>query len=134
MTSYLNLALTDFLDEVAADRPAPGAGSVAAVVVALAAGLLRMAGRQSDEALTQKVVARAEELRGLVAPLAQDDAEDYTQVIEVLGRPHNDPGRAHALREALSGACQVPLAVAGYAAEVAALAANLAQRGIPVHL
>jgi methenyltetrahydrofolate cyclohydrolase len=129
MKPYLDHTLAEFLDEVATGRPAPGAGSVAAVVVALAAGLLAMAGRQSEGASAEEAVARAEEIRGFVAPLAQADAEDYARVIEASRRPHDDPGRADALREALSDACEVPLAVARYAAEVAALAANLAQRG-----
>ncbi|MGH8904484.1 MAG: cyclodeaminase/cyclohydrolase family protein [Egibacteraceae bacterium] len=130
MTAYLEHTLAEFLDEVAADRPTPGAGSAAAVVVALATGLLAMAGQQSDDA-SAEVAARIEELRRLVAPLAQADADAYARVIEVTRRPDDDPGRADALRQALSGACEVPLAVARYAAEVAALAANLAQGANP---
>ena len=44
---YLDLPLGELLDRVASDSPAPGGGSVAAIAVALAAGLAGMAARLS---------------------------------------------------------------------------------------
>jgi formiminotetrahydrofolate cyclodeaminase len=59
---FLGQRLDEFLEAVAADTPAPGGGSVAAVVVAMAAGLTAMAARFSvgrwDDA--QGVAARAD--------------------------------------------------------------------------
>lgn len=125
---YLDLRLAEFLDEVAGGGPAPGAGSVAPVMVALAAGLVARAGGQggqSRKGRAKDAVTRAEEIRGLVAPLAHADADAYMRVTALA----QDPSREDALHEALSDACEVPLAVARYAAEVAGLAAHLARRG-----
>src|SRR3712207_8271454 len=47
ISEYLDLPLGTFLDLVASGNPAPGGGSVAAVAVALAAGLSGMAARLS---------------------------------------------------------------------------------------
>ena len=46
-SEYLDLPLKAFLDLVASGGPAPGGGSVAAIAVALAAGLSGMAARLS---------------------------------------------------------------------------------------
>lgn len=128
--NYLRLTLGEFLDEVAAGQPAPGAGSVAAVTVAMAAGLVAMSARLSAEAL-RGTAARAEEIHRAIAPLAQADAEGYARVLEANRLPRDDPERAAALCEAQAVACEVPLAVARHAAEIAALAADLGERGNP---
>jgi formiminotetrahydrofolate cyclodeaminase len=52
-------------------------------------------------------------------------------VLEALRRPAGDPGRAAAVRAASSTAADVPLAIAETAAEVAALAREVAAAGKP---
>jgi formiminotetrahydrofolate cyclodeaminase len=64
-----------------------------------------------------------------MATLALADADAYTKVIEALRLPPDSPSRAAELAAALSGAADVPLAVAEAAAEVALLAALVAQEG-----
>ncbi len=140
---YLEGTLGRFLDQVASGEPAPGGCAAAAVTVALAAGLVAMAGRFSagrmdarDDAEPGEVVdlvARAEELRARVAPLAQADADAYGRVLAAMRLPREpDPAaRRLAVRSALSAAADVPLAVAEVAAETADLAAVLAEAGNP---
>jgi formiminotetrahydrofolate cyclodeaminase len=128
--TFLRESLGGFLDRVASREAAPGGGSVAAVAVALAAGLCAMAARFSGEEF-QSLVDRAEALRARVAPLAEADAEAYGAVLGAQAlSPEPDPAaRQRRISAALSAAADVPLAVAAAGAEVAELAADLAQRG-----
>jgi formiminotetrahydrofolate cyclodeaminase len=119
-----------FLDRIASAEPAPASGSVAAVAVAMAAGLVAMAARLAHEwPKASEVVERAEELRSKMATVALADADAYAKVIEALRLPADSPSRAAELAAALSGAADVPLAVAEAGAEVAVLAALVAQEG-----
>jgi formiminotetrahydrofolate cyclodeaminase len=129
----LDLSVRDFLASVSARTPAPAAGSVAAVVVGLAAGLVAMAARFSadhwDGAL--RAAEQAEELRLRSAPLVQSDADSYARVIEALRAPKEPDASARkaAIAEALSAAADVPLEIAEIGAEVARLAADVAAHG-----
>ena len=127
---YLDLPLGEFLDRVASDSPAPGGGSVAAIAVALAAGLAGMAARLSTGQLSDapELADQADASRRRVAPLARADAESYGRVLEAY-RDHED--RTARVRDALSGAADVPLAVAEAGSEVAAIASRLAEEGNP---
>jgi formiminotetrahydrofolate cyclodeaminase len=119
-----------FLDRIASAEPAPAGGSVAAVAVAMAAGLVAMAARLAHEwPKASEVVERAEALRSRMATLALADEDAYAKVTEAMRLPPDSPSRAADLAAALSGAADVPLAVAEAAAEVAVLAALVAQEG-----
>ena len=127
---YLNLPLGDFLERVASDSPAPGGGSVAAIAVALAAGLAGMAARLSTGQLPDapELADQADASRRRVVPLARADAESYGRVLEAYRDPEDRTAR---VRNALSGAADVPLAVAEAGSEVAAIASRLAAEGNP---
>lgn len=129
---YLNLPLGEFLERVASDSPAPGGGSVAAIAVALAAGLAGMAARLSSERLAdaRELADVADAARLRVAPLAGADAESYGRVLDAYREP--DPeARTARLRDALSGAADVPLDVAEAGYEVVGIASRLAEEGNP---
>lgn len=129
---FLIRPLGGFLDDVAAPRPTPGGGAVAAVVVGLAAGLVAMsAGFSPDLPDAESLVARAAALRAKVAPLAAADAAAYTSVLAALAAPKDAPGRDDALRRALTLASEVPLQVAEIGAEVIRLALRLEEEGNP---
>jgi methenyltetrahydrofolate cyclohydrolase len=133
--NYLEQPLADFLDSVASGEPAPSGGAVAAVTVALAAGLCSMAAHLSADHLADAadLAERAERLRQRVAPLAQEDATAYGHVLTAQRTPDGgDPdARRERVRRALSGAADVPLAVAETGATVAEMAARLAREGNP---
>jgi formiminotetrahydrofolate cyclodeaminase len=118
----------DFLAEVAARTPAPGGGAGAAVGCALGAALTEMAARFAE---LDDAVARAAALRARGLALAEADLAAYAPVLEALKRPADDPGRAAAIRAASSAAADVPLAIAEAAAEVVALAREVAAAGKP---
>ncbi len=105
---------------------------MAAIAVALAAGLAGMAARLSSTQLADapELAEQADAARLRVAPLARADAESYGLVLEAFREP--DPEvRTARVRDALSGAADVPLAVAEAGSEVAGIASRLAQEGNP---
>ena len=129
-SDYLDLSLGEFLERVASDGAAPGGGSVAAIAVALAAGLAGMAARLSTSQLSDapELAEQADASRRRVALLARADAESYGRVLEAYRDPE---GRTARVRDALSGAADVPLAVAVAGSEVVGIAARLAEEGNP---
>ena len=124
-----------FLDRLAARQPAPGGGAAAAMAVAMAASLTSMAARFSCDGLRDETdtVSRVEMLRMRVVPLAQADGEAYSQFLAALRLPEGpDPRvRRTAVRLARDRAAEVPLTVAELGADVAALAAQIAESGNP---
>ena len=132
---FLDLRVGELLDAIAERTPAPAGGSVAALVVAMAAALAAMAARFSNEHWdgAAGAVAQAEALRSRAAPLARADAEAYEAALAALRRPRegDQAVRDEVLGRALAGAAAVPLEIASIAADVATLAAELAERGNP---
>lgn len=131
---FLDASVREFLDGVASEAPAPGAGSVAALVAAAAAGLAAMVARGSpDWDESGAAVAQAETLRERLTPLAPDDAEAWEAALAALGLPADlEPeARNTLLAEALARAAALPLAIADAAADVAQLAATCAEQGSP---
>jgi formiminotetrahydrofolate cyclodeaminase len=131
-SEYLDLPLRAFLDLVASGQPAPGGGSVAAVAVALAAGLSGMAARLSAGQLADadELADRADAARQRVAPLARMDAQSYARVLYAYRVPDSET-RSERVSDALSGAADVPLAVAEIGNEVAGIAARLVEESNP---
>jgi formiminotetrahydrofolate cyclodeaminase len=132
ISEYLDLPLRTFLDLVASENPAPGGGSVAAVAVALAAGLSGMAARLSAGQLADAdgLADRADAAMRRVAPLARIDAESYGRVLDAYRGPDSETRRER-VSDALWGATDVPLAVAEIGNEVAGIAARLVEEGNP---
>jgi methenyltetrahydrofolate cyclohydrolase len=132
---YLGLPLGRFMELVASREPAPGGGASAAVTVALAAALSSMSARFSTGHLVEApaLTERAEQLRSEVMPLARADAAAYGRVLESYrGQREGDKeGRRRKIREALSEAASVPLAVAEIGAELVGIAVRLVREGNP---
>jgi formiminotetrahydrofolate cyclodeaminase len=119
------LSLGELLSALAERSPAPGAGSAAAWAGALAAALLEMTAAFSgvDDALGRGRVVRAQLLAH-----GEEELASYEPVLAAERLDASDPSREQRLRDALSGACEAPLAIAKAAAEVAELAAEVAAR------
>jgi len=134
-SDLFELRLRDLVGEISARTPAPGGGSVAAIVLTLAAGLTEMAARFADGhwAEAGEAVAQASRLRDRAEPLAHRDAEAYAAALEALRHPRgsNPEERNRLLGEALSRAADVPLEIASVAADVAALARDIVVHGNP---
>jgi len=130
----LDLRLREFLDEVAGDGTTPGGGSVAALVTAMAAGLLAKVARRSGDTWPEAggIAAQAETLRARAAPLAQGDAEQYEAALRARGQTgegHQGARQDFALGQAYARAAEPPLQIARTASDVAQLALTVAQNG-----
>src|SRR3954447_10701683 len=130
---YLNYRLEDFLDEIASPAPVPGGGFVAGITVAMAAGIVSMAARLSEDWPERRgASAQAETLRARATELASTNAEAYAKAIAALaGREERYRTRDETMGDALARAADVPLAIGDAATAVATLAAEVAEHGDP---
>jgi formiminotetrahydrofolate cyclodeaminase len=131
---FADATVARFLEDLAADRPAPSGGAAGALACAFAAALVEMAASLTAPEARLPVAAvreRAAAIRSAATRLADDDAAAYAQVIAAWRAPRDDAGRDERVAGALSRAADVPLAIAERAAEVAELAAAVARDGNP---
>ena len=125
--------LRDLLDGIAGPSPAPGAGAVAGLVAAMAAGLIASAARRSpDWPEARGISAQAEALRGRVEKLADANEQAYLDALAVLEAPATDgTNRDAEIGKALETAAELPLAIAEAAYDVAVLGAEAAANAAP---
>jgi glutamate formiminotransferase/formiminotetrahydrofolate cyclodeaminase len=130
-------SLDAWLDELAGATPTPGGGSAAALAGTLAAALVAMVARLTvDERIAPRaeaagdgVLAEAEQLRGELRRLVDEDAAAYEGVSRAYKIPKNNPGRAQAIDEALLAAAQPPAQVVRHGRRLLALAQMIDQIG-----
>jgi formiminotetrahydrofolate cyclodeaminase len=131
----LDLRLQEFLDEIAAEGRTPGGGSAAALVTAIAAGLLAKVARSSGGSWPEAagIAAQAEALRDRATPLAETAAAEYEAALRVRAAGDGEPGerRDFALGRAYAKAAEPPLQIARAATDVAQLAVAVAESGEP---
>jgi formiminotetrahydrofolate cyclodeaminase len=129
-------SLGDFLGELAARLPAPGAGAAAALEAALAASLVAMVGRfTTDEEHAQlvgEVVAAADRRRATCLDAAAQDERAFAAVAEAMKLPRGSAAekesRARTLADAKLAAAVPPRTILESAAELV----SLAERVLPV--
>lgn len=120
------LSLPALLEELAAPREVPGAGSALAVALAAAAAVVQMAARLSPDSWVDAagVAAQADALRERAAHLVDEDAEAYRRALEARAaadekaRPEQ---RDWSLGQITAAAAEPPLALARLAADLAEL-------------
>jgi formiminotetrahydrofolate cyclodeaminase len=130
----LALTVDELLDAIGSDEPMPASGTAAALVAAMAAGLVAKVGKvSSDWEDGQAVAAQARALRLRLALLAHADTEAYGAALAAMRLPRELPQRQRdeILGRTLERAADVPLAIADAAADVADLAATAAANGKP---
>jgi formiminotetrahydrofolate cyclodeaminase len=130
------LSLPALLEELAAPREVPGAGSALAASLAAAAAVVQMAARVSPESWgdASGVAAQAESLRDRAARLVDEDAEAYRRALEAraaadrTGKPEQ---RDWSFGQVTAAAAEPPLAMARIAADLAELCAAAGSRVEP---
>jgi len=130
---YLDLSVDELLVELASPSPVPGSGFAAAVAIAMGAATISMAARLShDWPEGRGAAAQAETLRKRVMELASRNAEAYEAALAALkGREEKYRTRDETMGDALARAADIPLEIGDAATSVAALAAEVADRGNP---
>ena len=128
-----------WLDELASAAPAPGGGAVAALQVALAAGLVEMVTnltvgnpRYAEHEPTMiDARSRAGAVRQTAVQLVAEDATAFTAVTDAYKLPRatdeDKAARTAAIQQALLGAADVPVRTARAASTVV----DLAERILP---
>lgn len=127
----LELTVRAWLGELGDRTASPAGGAAAAVAGAMAASLVTMTARLSqDWHEAGGVVAQALSLGDRLGDLAETDADVYTETLITLDHRDEIPAdrRDHVLGEALARAAQAPLEIAEAAADVAVLAAEAVER------
>ena len=142
-TIYAREALQVYLDDAAANKPAPGGGSVSACAGALGAALVSMVcnltrGREKFAAVESEIVAlveASEAARGRLEQLLQEDTTAYNGVIVAYKMPketaEEQAARSQAIQDGLIIAADVPLEICRVAVEVCRLAKVAAGIGNP---
>jgi methenyltetrahydrofolate cyclohydrolase len=110
------------LDALAADQPAPGSGSAAALAGAMAAAVCAKVARLSD---LGGATAQAAALCRRLTSLAEEDARVFRSALSELERRDDD----FKLGRALAQAADAPLQIAETCVDVALLASELAGQG-----
>ncbi len=132
-----------FLDDLASKAPTPGGGSAAALLGAVAAGLVSMVGQytvgrekfRDVEPEARRILERSEALRAELTRLAQADIEAFGEVSAAYRLPRvtdeEKAARSEAIQASLITATEAPMATARAARELISLCADLAPIGNP---
>jgi formiminotetrahydrofolate cyclodeaminase len=121
----------EMLEEIAGPTPAPGAGAVSGVVIAMAAGLIASAARRSADWEDAKgVAAQAQALRSRVERLAEANEQAYLEALALIEGAREDGTRDAAIGKALDTAAELPLSIAECAYDVALLGAEAAAHAV----
>ncbi len=141
MGDYRSERLEKYIDDLAARVPAPGGGSVVALVGALGVGLLSMVSnftlgkekyKQSEEEV-KNILERSEDLRKRLTELVDEDIRVYNKVSGAYKLPRatdkEKEARSRAIEEACKEALTVPMEVARCCREGLNLAKRLVEIG-----
>ena len=141
--SLARMNLREFCNETLSDSPAPGGGSVAALMGALGASLGGMvanlsAGKRGwDDKLEyfSDWAVKAQQLKDELLSLVDEDTAAFNKVMDAFALPkkvaEEKAGRAAAIEQATKYAAEVPLKVMEIASKSYDLLAEMAERGNP---
>lgn len=130
---FLSHSAEEFLAMVAEPKPAPAAGSVAAVTVSMAAALCVKSALLSTLLLPQapSLADAAKKLMHRSEELCQADADSYTEVMLALRtlRKEGASGDRNEFERAIDRTVQLSAELIDIALEVGSIAAQLAEQG-----
>lgn len=143
MVQLKDLTVQQFAAVTASDAPAPGGGSVSALVAALGAALAEMVanltiGKEkyaSAQEEMQHLAKKAADLRTQLIDAIQKDTESFTAYMTALKMPKDTDEeksvRREAMQQGLKEAAAVPMEVAQTTMEIFPIALAVVERGNP---
>ena len=144
--SLLNMNLRQFCNETLSDSPAPGGGSVAALMGALGVSLGGMvanlsAGKRGwDDKLDyfSDWAVKAQQLKDELLVLVDEDTAAFNKVMDAFALPKDSAeekeARAAAIQLATKGAAEIPLKVMETASKSYQLLSEMAEKGSPASI
>jgi glutamate formiminotransferase/formiminotetrahydrofolate cyclodeaminase len=141
--SPVTMNLREFCNETLSDSPAPGGGSVAALMGALGASLGGMvanlsAGKRGWDDKLQYFsdwAVKAQKLKDELLALVDEDTNAFNKVMDAFGLPKGSEeekkARAAAVESATKYAAEIPLKVMETAAKSYEVLAEMAEKGNP---
>src|SRR5437773_9517323 len=141
--SLVKMNLREFCNETLSDSPAPGGGSVAALMGALCASLGRMvanlsAGKRGwDDKLEyfSENAVKAQQLKDELLSLVDEDTAAFNKVMDAFALPKESAAektaRSAAIEKATKYAAEIPLKVMETASKSYALLGEMAAKGNP---
>lgn len=138
---FENQKISEFLDTLASDSPAPGGGSAAALGGALGAGLVSMVANltigkekyKDSWSEMESVLKQSETLRTEFVSLMNEDTEAFNSFMKAMKMPRDTDGqkaeRREAIAEASKTATEAPLRTLEKCAELASLAGKAVKLG-----
>ncbi|HMN16525.1 MAG TPA: glutamate formimidoyltransferase [Ignavibacteriaceae bacterium] len=143
-TALVEMKLTDFVDEVSRETPAPGGGSVAALAGALGAALSSMvanltANKRGSSVETDKILNGAadkcQEIKNALVKAVDDDTNAYNDFMIAKRLPNKTSEekklREEAMQNGLKHAVLVPLQTAQLSYQIIEIAEEVAKHGNP---
>jgi len=144
--SLLNMNLRQFCNETLSDSPAPGGGSVAALMGALGVSLggkvanLSAGKRGWDNKLDyfSDWAVKAQQLKDELLVLVDEDTAAFNKVMDAFALPKDSAeekeARAAAIQLATKGAAEIPLKVMETASKSYQLLSEMAEKGSPASI
>jgi glutamate formiminotransferase/formiminotetrahydrofolate cyclodeaminase len=137
----MSMTAARFIDEISTESPAPGGGSVAALMGSLAAALAAMVanltvGKKGYESVWTELATLAEEgqrVKDTLARSVDEDTAAFNRVMDAMrlpkGTPDEHAARAEAMESANTHAAEVPLRTARVCLDALRLAEQAATHG-----
>jgi len=143
-TALVEMKLTDFVDEVSRETPAPGGGSIAALSGALGAALSSMvanltANKRGSDPKTDKILNEAadkcQEIKNTLVKAVDDDTNAFNDYMSARRLPNKTPeekkAREEAMQNGLKQAVRVPLNTAQLSYKAIEISEIVAKHGNP---
>jgi len=144
--ALVELKLTDFVDEVSRESPAPGGGSIAAVSGALGAALSSMVsnlsannrGSEKADNILNKAAEKLQAIKTALVKAVDDDTNAFNAYMEARRLPNKTSdekkNREEAMQAGLKQAVMVPLGTARQSYDAIEIAEVVAKNGNPASI
>ena len=137
----ISLKTDDFIDELSINSPAPGGGSVSALVGSLGAALISMVSALNHEKKEnikikpqmEKIGVEAQEIKDRLSFLVDEDTNAFNKLMQANRLPSDNKSqkkeKLHAIQEANEYAIEIPLEVVSHCLKIIELSEKLIDNG-----